>query len=425
MTLEVFESPTSRAGRVRRLWTSLLCLSAVTCLAIAGCSSSKDTGSGSVTSPGTSASSNVSGDPIRIGAVMGLSGVNGDPLFGKIASVWEKWTNAHGGLNGHPVDLTVTDDAGSPSTGLSAAKQLIQQKHVVAIVGSLAPTAISWLPYVSKAGVPVVGGSADLPGGGPYAFPASLSIGSSTPGTIDVIKKLGAKKVARLYCAELAQCSQGADAFKAAAGKAGMSVLTAPISSTAPDYTAPCLSAKSFGADLIVVPSSPTVFASLAKACLRNGYKGRFLAPGNGAPTWSQDSGLSGADIYSFNYVWNWNDTSTPAQKEYLQAIQQYAPSILTDPAYNGYVQLAWAGFQMFATAAKAGNIGPASTPQDVINALYGLHDETLGGLIGPVTFNKSDASHTSTCYYVNALKDGKWTDPLGSEPKCSAATTS
>ena len=39
---------------------------------------------------------------------------------------------------GHPVKLTIIDDKGDPATGLAAAQKLVQQDHVIAIVGQAA-----------------------------------------------------------------------------------------------------------------------------------------------------------------------------------------------------------------------------------------------------------------------------------------------
>ncbi len=51
-----------------------------------------------------------------------------------------KWTNSHGGINGHPVDVVAeyADDKADPAVGLAAVKDLVENQHVIAIVGSSA-----------------------------------------------------------------------------------------------------------------------------------------------------------------------------------------------------------------------------------------------------------------------------------------------
>jgi branched-chain amino acid transport system substrate-binding protein len=410
-------------------WKGAVCLSAALCIFLVGCGSSKSSTSSGTSAPTTGGSSSpttagTTGDPIQVGTIMTASGLSGDPLFETIAHVWEEWTNAHGGVNGRPVHLTILDDAGNPATGLTDAKQLVQQDHVVAIIGSTSADAESWLTYTNGAQVPVIGGtSAFYPEAGAYAFPASLSVLNGTLAAVELAQKIGAKKVANFYCAESPQCSQGANYFKEVATTAGMGTYNAAVSSTAPDYTAPCLSAISAGVNLISPGTSDTVLVAIVKACTQNGYKGPFLAPGNGNPSWDADAALAKAQIYSTNYVWNWNDTTTPAQQAYYQAIHQYDPSMLTSPAYTGYLQVIWAGMQMFVAAAEAANLGANGSSADVVNGLYMLHNETLGGLIGPITYQRSDKNHVGDCYFVNELQNGKWIDPFGSQALCVTPT--
>ena len=43
--------------------------------------------------------------------------------------------NAKGGINGHKVELYIMDSEGSPEKAVSFAKQLIEEKKVLAILG--------------------------------------------------------------------------------------------------------------------------------------------------------------------------------------------------------------------------------------------------------------------------------------------------
>ncbi len=52
---------------------------------------------------------------------------------GKVQQAWASWTNAHGGINGHPVKMIVKDDAPEPVGGAAVAKELVEQDHVMAI----------------------------------------------------------------------------------------------------------------------------------------------------------------------------------------------------------------------------------------------------------------------------------------------------
>ena len=58
-------------------------------------------------------------------------------------------------------------------------------------------------------------------------------------------------------------------------------------------------------------------------------------------------------------------------------------------------------------------------SPQDVLNGLYSLKNETLGGLIQPATFSPDQKSRGSSCYFPLVIKDKKWLAPLGAKQEC------
>ena len=91
---------------------------------LAACSSS-----GSTTAAGTSGSG--SATPININSVGSFSGPLGanTSRMGEVIKAWASWTNAHGGVDGHPVQLTVIDDAGNAATAITGVKKLITQHN--------------------------------------------------------------------------------------------------------------------------------------------------------------------------------------------------------------------------------------------------------------------------------------------------------
>jgi branched-chain amino acid transport system substrate-binding protein len=76
------------------------------------------------------------GTPIKVGAIVSETGPAPFVDWSEGAIAYFKDLNSHGGINGHPVDLILKNDAGNPTqTGLIA-RQLIGE-GVVAFVGSL------------------------------------------------------------------------------------------------------------------------------------------------------------------------------------------------------------------------------------------------------------------------------------------------
>ena len=105
-------------------------------LALTACSSSPK-----AASPGTPSSST----PIVVGTICSCSGPYAGDIAGAkpVITAWEKWTNAHGGINGHPVKVIVEDDSGIVANGVSDAKQLVEQDHVSAAGTALTRELIS------------------------------------------------------------------------------------------------------------------------------------------------------------------------------------------------------------------------------------------------------------------------------------------
>jgi branched-chain amino acid transport system substrate-binding protein len=396
-------------------------------LALAACGSGASSGASSAASSADAPASNssVSGDPIKVGTIITASGSYGDAVWQQIGPIWQKWTNTHGGINGHPVQLYVYDDQSNPAQGLSEAKELVQQDHVIAFIGASALSTESWLGYLKQQNIPIIGGSsAALPGVGSNVFAASLSVPAETTAQYALAKLAHHNNVANLYAATGADTAQYASAQTVAAKQAGANlVYIRGVTPTQPDFTAPCLGIKSSGAGIAEVGISPTVTQTIIETCLQQGYSGAFMTDaGLIGPTWNTITSLKSTPIYVISAVWPFFVDTTPAQKEYLQAIQTYDPGMLTNPGYNAYVQVFWVGFEMFKAAAEAGGIGPSSTPADVTNALYKIHGETLGGLTAAMTYSSSDSTHPDNCYFAFELFDGKWSTPFGTGTHCVAS---
>lgn len=76
------------------------------------------------------------GEPIKVGNVSSLTGGALFPEASVAAEAVFDRVNADGGINGHPIQLIVEDDAGSPEGAATAGRKLVEQDNVVAMVGS-------------------------------------------------------------------------------------------------------------------------------------------------------------------------------------------------------------------------------------------------------------------------------------------------
>jgi branched-chain amino acid transport system substrate-binding protein len=80
--------------------------------------------------------SSATGTPIEIGNISSLTGPGTFPEASKAAKAVFDRLNSCGGVHGRPVHLTVEDDQGDPAVAAQAARRLVEQQKVVAMVGS-------------------------------------------------------------------------------------------------------------------------------------------------------------------------------------------------------------------------------------------------------------------------------------------------
>ena len=97
--------------------------------------------------------------PYVIGAVCSISGPNaplGTPERDTILMLTDK-LNQKGGVNGHPLKVVIEDDGSDNSTAVKAAKKLVEQDQVCALIGSsgTGPT-MAMIPIAEESGVPQV-----------------------------------------------------------------------------------------------------------------------------------------------------------------------------------------------------------------------------------------------------------------------------
>jgi branched-chain amino acid transport system substrate-binding protein len=104
-------------------------------------------------------SSSGSGDAVKIGVVISLSGpVSAFGLLTKSGiDLAVKDVNAKGGVNGKPLEVKYFDDTSRPERAVALAQQVIQDKSIVAVIGgTAAATGPALVPVLDKGGVPTI-----------------------------------------------------------------------------------------------------------------------------------------------------------------------------------------------------------------------------------------------------------------------------
>jgi branched-chain amino acid transport system substrate-binding protein len=257
-------------------WALVGCAFAALSLSACGSSSS----SSSVTAAAASLAANPAsaagpaGAPIKVGFICSCSGPQASLLAGseKVAHAWADSVNASGGINGHPVKLFADDDGQNPATGLRDAKALVEQDHVIAVVGEISEIDGAWVPWVVSHGIPIVGGASGNPAqaASPGVFPSGSTLLAITVGTIAEAK--GKTNFGVMYCAETPVCAQFVPLATGVGKLFGLKVGATSISATEPSYAAPCLKFKAAGVGALFVGDNGPIVQRVVAACSQQGY---------------------------------------------------------------------------------------------------------------------------------------------------------
>jgi branched-chain amino acid transport system substrate-binding protein len=372
-------------------------------------------------SGGSAGSPKATGSEIRVGVVGSYSGPVSSSIAGaKLAiQAWAGSVNASGGIAGHPVHLYVEDDGGISAKSLTAVKTLVQQDHVVAIVGQSVGDASPWQKYVDAAGVPVVGGNTASTSylADPNFFAVGGNLISNFYGVAAVAKGNGAK-LGNLYCAELPACAATNTLLQVFGKPLGVSVsYSSKVAATAPDFTAVCQGLKSSGVQSYTLGLAAATLKQVATQCGQQGLKAKLVVSNVADSTFPSDPAFDGIEVV--DAMFPFFDDSTPATQEFHAALKQFAPSLGTAASpLNSEVTQAWASGKLFEAAVTTSGASTV-TSATVKQGLYKLTADTLGGLTVPLTFTPGKASNHN-CYFTYTIANGKFVEPNGLKTSCA-----
>ncbi|HEX3827841.1 MAG TPA: ABC transporter substrate-binding protein [Sporichthyaceae bacterium] len=368
-----------------------------------------------------------SSEPVAIGQVGTFSGLAGTvtaPIRAALA-VWAKDVNARGGLACHPVAVWSDDDGGDPARAAAEVQELVAEHHVVALVGNLVAASINgFAPAVAAAKIPAIGGGSytmqDFDNR--WFFPDGASVQDQVMGVLRDGVDQGHRRLGALYCVEATVCTQADEYFKNGAAPAGAAmVYNAPVSITQPDYTAQCLNARDAKVDLLGVALDGASIGRVARSCTAIGYRPVFAASAAVfGPDQANDPTIRSFGVVTITTEAPWFLDDQPGLRAFHEAMDRWAPtSNLTNASLIG-----WTSAELFRAAvekvADQAGTGPI-TPELVLTGLGRIHDDTLGGLTGPLTFTPDETHATSNgCVFYELLTTAGWAAPRGSRPVCT-----
>jgi ABC-type branched-subunit amino acid transport system substrate-binding protein len=359
---------------------------------------------------------------VAVGTVATLSGPVGafvkDSIFA--VSVWAKWINGKGGVNGHPIRHIVADDGGDPARYNASVRQLVEEQGVVAFIFNTLGFAGGDLSYVNQKRVPIVGheGGTEEPYSSPMVFtpfPSGLSYAYTLlAGLGQIVVPAGKTKLGSIACSDVKLCDLFDKTWNGPAAKelGFQNVYRARSSLTQPDFTAECISARQAGAEVIVAALDNNSYLRLARSCARQSYKPVIgIADQLALPSLAADPVMEG-DVIATK-VAPWPDTSVPGTAELHQVFAQVAPGVEVNGAHAG----AWVAAKTFELAAR--NLPDKPTPGDVLAGLWAINGNDIGGMTFPLTFPRDQPSPRRSCWGTALIQGGKFVTPPNGKLKC------
>lgn len=361
----------------------------------------------------TSSDGDAAADPDTI--VIGTLGAPSAMMDVMEASV--EALNEAGGIDGKQVKLIYKETTTEGTDAPAAVKELIDQDHVVAIVGQTSNTDAQWQQYPAQKGVPVIGGlNVNTPYvTNPMFFPTGSNIYAMGYGIGEVAARYG-PKVGNLYCAESPQCASSKEFAPVLDGLLGTT--TDPqveISSTASDFTAACQALIDADVDTYKVAADGPVVAKVATACADQGLKARLVTADATVRSLFADIPQLDGTVAVGSTV-PFIDDSTPGTKAYQEMLAEFLPDI---DGENGPLPMnSFIAVELFKKAVELGGTDEV-TSKSILAGLYEMKDETLEGLTVPLTFTQGRPTIVN-CYFTMGIEDGEFTMPEGLEYTCA-----
>lgn len=379
-------------------------------------------GPGGTATPAKPAGCSSSLSPLVIGSVGQLSGIAGEAVTPQVKAVqaWNAATNAKGGINCHPIRYILADDGADPSRHQALVQQLVEQNKVIAFVNMGAIfTGQASVKYLNDKQVPVIGAD----GAESWFYESPMHFTQAPQGELvtramlaaagDVARNENKRKLALLACVEAKTCSQLYDLGPGLASKYGMRmVYRGKFSIAQPDFTSHCQSAQSAGAQIVAILSDINSLKRLAKSCSTVNFKpvyavGAQTADVN-APSDPLLDGLSmGASVLP------WVVTSHAGVTEHTAVLKQYAPGLQPGPN----TMVGWASAKLFELATK--NLPEPPTSAGLLDGLWSIRNDDLGGITVPLTFTKGQPSPRTFCFWRLRIAGGRFVSPDNGARTC------
>ncbi len=354
---------------------------AVTCIVFSGCSSQSGTSSSTTTNSG----SKLTGTPINIMGSAALSGTNSpypEVAGGMKAAVAQ--INDSGGINGHPLNLTICDTQGNPNIAQSCAQQAVASKDV-AVLGPANLLTTSVIPTLQQAGIALVGAdvSDSLDTTSPISFPGVAGGYDFNDAVGAVAKQVGCTKVGSVIIQAPNITQTIATAMSSSLKNSGITYtgpVYAPVSQT--NFSSTLAAIQASGANCVALAIDQPQTTAFLTAWKQSGSSLKVLNPGTTLASLNTISSVA-SGIYVYSPV---RLATDPEASAAVAAVNKYAPGT----AISARSVEAWGVVQLLKQALKS-ITGGTYDAKTVLAAMGSLNNATSGNVLPPYTTTKDN----------------------------------
>jgi branched-chain amino acid transport system substrate-binding protein len=178
-----------------------------------------------------------------------------------------------------------------------------------------------------------------------------------------------------------------------------------------PDFTAQCLRAKNAGVKWLLLGTDANSIRRIGASCEQQDYHPRYAVLQT-SDEMGQERGLDGG--YYAASTFPWVATDSPARREFHAVMSRYAP----DAVLSAHATSGWAAAKLFEKVAR--RIGAPFTSARLLEGLWSIRNETLGGLTPSITFRRNSTAVPEYCYFPLELRQGRWITTNGGSLFCT-----
>lgn len=361
--------------------------------------------------------------PLVIGSVGTWSGIVGQNVVGGLNALrsWVASVNGGGGLGGHQVRLEVADDGTDPARHRALVQEFVERRGVVAFVYNAAVfSGQASVEYLNSRKIPVVGGSGTEPWytTSPLFFTqiiaGEVAIEATTASYARSARAANLTKMGLVTCSDGVQvCEDTARSVPKYAAKYGVQLAyQGRASLAAPDFTANCLAARNAGVQILYLALDANSYQRFGRSCASVDYKPRYgIAQPVMLAEVARDANMQGSPGVSYTTPFFFN--TNPAIAEFHKAMSQFAAGV----PLTGSASLGWSAAKLLQASAR--RLSAVPTSADILEGVWSLNGEDLGGLTAPLHFRRDGPTVPPVCYWQVVVADNSYQSPDNGQRHC------